>query len=359
MPVNCQNTVLTGLNSQLFLRPAGTEHCLLDNTDFQPGDIVTVPPTHDFRAGDQIAFRQETINGVTANLDSGLVDGTTYTVGEVGRTTIQILSAVDGTPVTLVGDGGIQVGGVILTETITDGGSGYLSGTYRSVMLTGGTGKGAKADITVVAGVVDSITIVDGGQDYTALDSLSASDRDLGNQGGSGFVLTVDTVSAPGSSYKDTPGTHINVQYATYEAVCNVRTWTLNTTRDRLETTAIPCRIGGEATKYTSFRTYQPGYADGTGTMEVQFSRDTTSIANRLLANSMLRSQDGAWVKLYIDTVANEAGDAPDDLNSSYIEAPVSIEGFDVTVNTTDITVGTLNFSLSDVPSHLFTIPLV
>ena len=181
----------------------------------------------------------------------------------------------------------------------------------------------------------------------------------MGNQGGSGFVLTVDTVSAPASSYKNTPGTHINIQYAAYEAVCNVRTWHLNPTRDRLETTAIPCRIGGEATKYTSFRTYQPGYADGTGTMEVQFSRDTTSIANRLLANSMLRSQDGAWVKLYIDTVANEAGDAPDDVNSSYIEGPISIEGFDMTVNTTDITVGTLNFSMSDVPSHLFTTPLV
>jgi len=357
MPVNCSNVVISGQDGAVFFRPAGTEHCLLDNADFPAGDRVTVPPTHDFRAGDQVIFREETINGTAATLDSGLTDGATYTIGEVGRTTIQILSS--GTPVTLNGDGGVQIGGVILTHSITDGGTGYLSGVYKSVMLTGGTGVNAKADITVSSGVVTDVTLIDGGQDYTALDTLSASDRDLGNQGGSGFVLTVDTVSAPGSSYKDTPGTHINIQYASYEGVCNVRSWTLNTTRDRQETTSIPCRISTESTKYTSFRTYQPGYADGTGSMEVQFSRDTTSIANRLLANSMLKSQDGAWVKLYVSLVANEAGDAPDDVNSSYIEGPISIEGFDMTVNTTDIVTGTLNFSLSDVPSHLFTISLV
>ena len=362
MPVNCSQTVITGQDGSVYFQPAGTEHCLLDFTDFQPAgtDLVTVPATHDFREGDQVIFRQETINGVTANLDSALVDGQVYTIGEVGRTTIQILNATTGDPVTLAGDGGIQFGGAITDGSVTAGGSGYLSGTYRSVPLTGGTGKGATADITVVAGVVqDPIVIINAGEDYTASDVLSASDGNLGNQGGSGFQYTVNTVSAANSSYKDSPGTHINVSYASYQSVCNVRSYTINMTRDRLETTSIPCGVtSAEGTKYSSFRTYQPGYADGTGSMEVQFSRDTTSIANRLLANSMLKSQDGAWVKLYIDLVPNQAGDAPDDVISNFIEAPISIEGFDMNANTTDITTGTLNFSVSGVPTRLFTINL-
>jgi hypothetical protein len=73
------------------------------------------------------------------------------------------------------------------------GGSGYTNGTYKNVSLTGGTGSGARADITVASGAVSAITLVYGGQGYTALDTLSASTSDLGN--GTGFSVPAATLS--------------------------------------------------------------------------------------------------------------------------------------------------------------------
>ena len=83
--------------------------------------------------------------------------------------------------------------GMILTETLTSGGSGYADGVYNGVALTGGSGNSASADITVTGGVA-AVVLVDGGVDYVALETLSADDADLGGQGGAGLVITIDTV---------------------------------------------------------------------------------------------------------------------------------------------------------------------
>jgi hypothetical protein len=76
-------------------------------------------------------------------------------------------------------------------------GSGYGNGTYANVPLTGGTGTGAKATVVVgtfVSGQVASVTITDTGNGYTAGDSLSASNTNLGNSG-SGFAVPVKSVA--------------------------------------------------------------------------------------------------------------------------------------------------------------------
>jgi len=73
------------------------------------------------------------------------------------------------------------------------GGSGYTSGTYNNVPLTGGTGTGATATIVVVGGIVTSVTIIDGGLGYTAADSLSASTTIIG--AGTLFAVPVATVA--------------------------------------------------------------------------------------------------------------------------------------------------------------------
>jgi hypothetical protein len=78
-------------------------------------------------------------------------------------------------------------GGVNAT-TISNGGSGYTNGTYLLKALTGGTGTGAVANITVAGGVVTVCTISSRGTGYTVGDFLTAS-----IPGGSGFVLTVNT----------------------------------------------------------------------------------------------------------------------------------------------------------------------
>ena len=73
--------------------------------------------------------------------------------------------------------------------SITDPGSGYADGTYGSLALTGGTGTGATANITVAGGVVTVVEIFSQGQNYTVGDTLTADIPD-----GAGFELTVDTL---------------------------------------------------------------------------------------------------------------------------------------------------------------------
>ena len=81
------------------------------------------------------------------------------------------------------------------------GGSGYVSGVYANVPLTGGSGTNLTATILVVGGSVMEVTLDDGGSLYVAGDSLSASNTYLGGAG-SGFSITVATVSnASGTSW--------------------------------------------------------------------------------------------------------------------------------------------------------------
>lgn len=72
------------------------------------------------------------------------------------------------------------------------GGSGYVNGTYFNVALTGGSGSGATATITVSGGAVTDVKISDSGCYYVAGDSLSADSADLG--GGGGFFVAVNVV---------------------------------------------------------------------------------------------------------------------------------------------------------------------
>jgi hypothetical protein len=74
------------------------------------------------------------------------------------------------------------------------GGSLYSNGSYTDVPLTGGSGFGATADVTVSGGAVTVVTIVLRGAGYVIGDSLSADDADLGGGGGSGFSIDVDTI---------------------------------------------------------------------------------------------------------------------------------------------------------------------
>ena len=83
------------------------------------------------------------------------------------------------------------VTGRILSGSITAGGSGYSNGTYSAVALTGGTGTGATADITVSGGAVTAVTLVAPGSGYLVNDVLSSGS--IG--GGSGFGWTAASVA--------------------------------------------------------------------------------------------------------------------------------------------------------------------
>ena len=80
-----------------------------------------------------------------------------------------------------------------ISTSISNGGSGYVQGTYNTVALTGGTSTGLTANITVNAsGVVTTVTINNTStlENYSIGDVLSASNVDLGGSG-SGLQIAV------------------------------------------------------------------------------------------------------------------------------------------------------------------------
>jgi len=86
------------------------------------------------------------------------------------------------------GSGSVQTVGAIA------GGSGYASGSYANVPLTGGSGTGATANITVSGDAVTAVTLVIKGQKYLVADILSASASAIGGTG-SGFSVPVSVVA--------------------------------------------------------------------------------------------------------------------------------------------------------------------
>lgn len=74
-------------------------------------------------------------------------------------------------------------------------GSGYVSAVYTNVPLTGGSGFGAKATITVTGGQVAAVIVTDNGSGYEVTDVLSASNTNLGGTG-SGFSVPVTAIYA-------------------------------------------------------------------------------------------------------------------------------------------------------------------
>lgn len=165
---------------------------LVGGADYVDGSYFNVPLTGGTGSD---AKANITVSGGAVTSVVLVTGGTGYTVGDT-------LSANDAD----LGDSGIGAGfaidvdslvgsdaGVIDTLNSLVSGSGYVNGTYNSVPLTGGSGSGAKANITVATGGVTLVTLVDGGSGYAAGDTLSANDSDLGNSGlGGGFSIDVN-----------------------------------------------------------------------------------------------------------------------------------------------------------------------
>jgi hypothetical protein len=98
--------------------------------------------------------------------------------------------------------------------TIDDDGTGYTDGTYTLVDITGGSGSGATADITVAGGIVTSFAIASSGTGYEAEDVLGI---DLVTAG-TPFQFTVDYTMDFVSLYQNEFGTD-SVQGANANAI--------------------------------------------------------------------------------------------------------------------------------------------
>lgn len=163
-----------------------------------------------------------------------------------------------------------------------------------------------------------------------------------------------------GSGTANTPGAanHIEIDYAEFGAVAQVKEFSLEIQREELDTTTLPVGVGNGGGKYARFRTSQSGFASGRGNMQVLFSEDQSSLANRILDNVLLKSQAGAEVKLYVNQVVNSAGTAPDDTKSIFVQAPINILSMSLNVTPQDTTMANLSYSLSDQPTRLLGITL-
>ena len=136
-----------------------------------------------------------------------------------------------------------------------------------------------------------------------------------------------------------------------FQTVCNVTAYDLSLDREQIETTSLSCNPcdTGDTDGLAPFKTYQPGYIDGTGSMTVQFDASQTTISSRLLKSSLAKDQTGAQVRLYINTVCS--GGEIDNNASGYIEAPVTILGFSFSVSPDEVTTATVNFALRGQPT--------
>jgi hypothetical protein len=113
---------------------------------------------------------------------------------------------MDGTAANfLAGDTGIGISpsfvssGPILTTTLTNGGSGYVDGTYTDVAASN-ISASAVADyalftIVVSGGIVTTATLTWGGTSYRAGDTITVSNTLLGGTG-SGLIITINTVDS-------------------------------------------------------------------------------------------------------------------------------------------------------------------
>jgi hypothetical protein len=87
----------------------------------------------------------------------------------------------------------IVQGAIFSIGTIT-GGSLYTNGSYSNVPLTGGSGSGATANITVSGQTVTSVTLTNPGNFYVTGDVLSCSNTYVGGSG-SGLVIPVTSIN--------------------------------------------------------------------------------------------------------------------------------------------------------------------
>jgi hypothetical protein len=87
--------------------------------------------------------------------------------------------------------------GAIDTLGINTPGSSYTNGVYPYVALTGGTGTGATATITVAGNVITQVVVDDQGSGYTVGDLLTAS-----IPGGTGYFSVVQTIQTQVSLYQ-------------------------------------------------------------------------------------------------------------------------------------------------------------
>jgi hypothetical protein len=138
------------------------------------------------------------------------------------------------------------------------------------------------------------------------------------------------------------------VAYETFQSVANVRSWSFEITREEIDVTS----IGGTLGQVAPFRTFISGFADGSGSAEVYFTDDDTTIASRLIEDVTQRKQAGATFKLYMDTVLSSG--TPDDTKSRSIEMEAVLTSANFSVTPDDAQTVSVSFRPTAAPTFDF-----
>ena len=194
-----------------------------------------------------------------------------------------------------------------------------------------------------VEGGATLVTGLTAGTDYYIIDITDNKAQVSTTADGTGIDFT-------NSLSGDTAGGHINMRLTEFTSVCNVSSFDFSLDREQIETTSLSCSCSSASNGLASFKTYQAGYIDGTGSIEVMFTAEQASMASRVIGSSLKKDQLGAQVRLYINTVCAADGTI-DNSASAYIEAPVTLLGFSFSVSPTEVTTATIQFSLAGQPT--------
>lgn len=149
-------------------------------------------------------------------------------------------------------------------------------------------------------------------------------------KGGTGIEITAQGADNGG---------HINLSYDPVQAICQVREFDCEMTRESLSTTTLPCGVSttAGAQKWAVLKQNQPGAATVTGNVTLYFTTDQTALSNRLASSTFLNIQDGARMKLYVSAISDGATPPePVESSSLYIDGEVVFTGASFAVNTDD-----------------------
>ena len=287
--------------------------------------IVTTPAS----GGEVQTITTTSLPTTSGNYGAGPYTGiaTTTSGGGTGATLDVTVTANDVTAVAVnAGGAGYAVG-----ETLTVDGA-LLGGTSGTDDLT--LPIATATAIVPAANNVTAITMVDAGTLFEAGDTLTIAGSALG--GNSPADDLTFTVGAAAPITRVDSGGHINMSLADEFAVCQVGNVDLSFTRGEVDITSLPCDLSGTgAAKLAGFRAYQAGYAEGSGSMTVRFTRDQASIANRIIQGSLFTNQGGAKLTIALEAVGDGSGGL-DAAKSQVITFPVSLLGFSTALTPED-----------------------
>ena len=87
------------------------------------------------------------------------------------------------------------VGAAISTFSVSDGGVGFIDGTYNNVTVypLDSTGSAAELTVTISGNTITNAVVSDGGSGYRVGDTVGVTTSEVGGAGGDA-VLTIDSI---------------------------------------------------------------------------------------------------------------------------------------------------------------------